>query len=326
MMYIQVVVGFVLLLGGAEALVRGSVATARRFGISPLIIGMTVVAFGTSAPELVVSLQAAMAGVPDIAVGNIVGSNIANILLIVGVAAVLSPIGGRPKPLIHDTVVLVASSALFAALIWIGTIGRGAGVLMVAMLLGFLASSYRREIRGLGDATAGSRREEAEEIAPLPGAPWLAWAAVVAGLVAIIVGAEMLVEGGVAVARAAGVSEAVIGLTLIAVGTSLPELAASVVAGLRGHSDIAIGNVIGSNLFNILGVGGAVAVVAPLAVADQIRHFDIWIMLLATTAFVPFLIIGLRLGRAVGFALLLLYGCYLARLIVGPAGAVAGAG
>jgi cation:H+ antiporter len=319
MMYIQVVIGFVLLLGGAELLVRGAVAVARRFGVSTLIIGMTVVAFGTSAPELVVSLDAAMSGAPDIAVGNIVGSNIANLLLIIGSAVLLSPIDARPRPLIHDTTVLVVSSVLFAGFVCSGMIGRGAGAAMVAMLLGFLASSYRREVRGQGDAAAESRREEAEEIEEIPGAPWLAWLAVAAGLAGIIFGADLLVEGGVAVARAAGVSEAVIGLTLIAVGTSLPELAASVVAAFRGHSDIAIGNVVGSNLFNMLGVGGTVAVVAPLEVAEQIRVFDIWVMLAATTAFLPFLIFGLRLSRPVGLGFLVVYGAYIALLVAGPA-------
>ncbi len=198
MMYVQVIVGFILLLGGAEVLVRGAVSVARRLGISPLVIGMTVVAFGTSAPELVVSLEAAVSGVPDIAIGNVVGSNIANLLLIIGATVFLSPIDGRTRPLIHDTVVLVASSILFAGLVLSGTIGRIPGAVMVAMLLGFLASSYWREVRGVGDAAAESRREEAEEIASIPGAPWLAWIAVVAGLTGIMYGADQLVEGGVA--------------------------------------------------------------------------------------------------------------------------------
>jgi cation:H+ antiporter len=319
MMYVQVTVGFVLLLGGAEVLVRGAAAVARRFGVSPLVIGMTVVAFGTSAPELVVSLDAAISGAPDIAVGNIVGSNIANLLLIMGTTVLLSPIDGRSRPLIHDTTILVISSILFAGLVWSGTIGRTAGVVMVAMLLGFLGSSYWREVRGPGDSTADSLREEAEEIEEIPGAPWLAWLAVAGGLAGIIFGADMLVEGGVAVARAAGISETVIGLTLIAVGTSLPELAASVVAAIRGHSDIAIGNVVGSNLFNILGVGGTVALVTPLTVAEQIRTLDIWVMLVATAAFLPFLIFGLRLSRPVGVAFLVVYGAYIALLVLGPA-------
>jgi len=278
-----------------------------------------VVAFGTSAPELVVRLDAAISGVPDIAVGNIVGSNIANLLLIIGGAVLLSPIERRPQPLTHDTIVLVASSVLFAGFVWTGTIGRGAGAMMVAMLLGFLVSSYWREVKGPGDSAAESRREEAEEIEGIPGAPWLAWIAVAGGLAGIIFGADQLVEGGTALARAAGVSEAIIGLTLIAIGTSLPELAASVVAAMRGHSDIAIGNVVGSNLFNMLGVGGTVALVTPLRVAEQIRDLDIWMMLLATAAFLPFLVFGLRLGRPVGVAFLAVYAAYIALLVLGPA-------
>ena len=318
MSYVQVIVGFILLLGGAEVLVRGAVSVARRLDVSPLVIGMTVVAFGTSAPELVVSLEAAVSGVPDIAIGNIVGSNIANLLLIIGATVLLSPIDGRTRPLIHDTVVLVAGSILFTGLVLSGTVGRIPGAVMVALLLGFLGSSYWREVRGVGDAAAESRREEAEEIEGIPGAPWLAWIAVVGGLAGIMFGADLLVEGGVAVARAVGVSEAVIGLTLIAIGTSLPELAASVVAAIRGHSDIAVGNVIGSNLFNMLGVGGTVAVVTPLEVAEQIKDFDIWVMLAATAAFLPFLIFGLRLGRPVGVTFLIGYAAYIAFLVLGP--------
>jgi cation:H+ antiporter len=320
MMYVQVIAGFVLLLGGAEVLLRGAVAIARRFGVSTLVIGMTVVAFGTSAPELVVSLDAAISGAPDIAVGNIVGSNIANLLLIIGITVLVSPIDGRPRPLTHDTAVLVASSVVFAGLVWSGTIGRGAGALLVAMLIGFLGSSYWRGVKGLGDVAAEIRREEAEEIDEIPGGQWVAWITVVGGLAGLIFGARWLVEGGVAVARAAGVSEAVIGLTLIAVGTSLPELAASGVAAIRGQSDIAIGNVLGSNLFNMLGVGGTVALVTPLRVAEQISDVDIWVMLAATAVLVPFLIFGLRLGRPVGVAFLVFYGAYIALLVLGSAG------
>lgn len=318
MAYLQLIGGFVLLLGGAEVMLRGSVAIARRFNVSTLIIGMTIVAFGTSLPELVVSLEAALTGALDIAVGNIVGSNIANLLLIIGVSGLVSPIAARPQPLVRDGLTLLAVSLLFAALLWYGAIGREMGLLLLAMLLGFLARSYWHETHGDADPAAERLAQEAAEIEGLPGRPWVACIAIVAGLAGISLGANLLIEGSVVLARAAGVSEAVIGLSLIALGTSLPELAASLVAALRGHSDIAVGNVVGSNLFNILCVGGSVAVAAPLQVTEQIRDFDVWIMLAATVAFMPFLLARVRFGRLMGAVFIAAYAAYMIVLYKGP--------
>ncbi|TVR97828.1 MAG: sodium:calcium antiporter [Rhodospirillales bacterium] len=306
---LQIVAGFLLLLGGAELLVRGSVTVARRLGVSTILIGMTVVAFGTSAPELVVSLEAALAESPDIAVGNIVGSNVANVFLILGLTGLLRPIEPRPSPMVYDTGVLIAGTLLFALILLSGDITSEAGLLLLFAFAAFMVVAFWRETRGPGDAAVDSRRQEAEDMGRLPGGLWGAWAAVVFGLAGLLVGSAFLVEGGTTAARTLGVPEAVIGLTLIAIGTSLPELAASVVAGLRGHTDVAVGNVLGSNLFNMLLVGGAVAVVVPLPVASQIVSFDLWIMLLATLVFLPFLLGG-RLGRKTGTAFLLLYVAY----------------
>ncbi len=321
MIYLQVALGLVLLLGGAEFLVRGAAAIARRLGVSPLVIGMTVVAFGTSAPELVVSLNAALADAPGIAVGNIVGSNVANILLILGMTGLLRPVPPRPKPLTVDAFSLIAASLLFAALIMPGSIGRLGGLVLVIGFIGFIALTFWREMRSTDDDAAETRAREAEQLGSVAGPSWKAWVMTIGGLAGVLIGADQLVTGGTAIAREAGVSDAVIGLTLVAIGTSLPELAASVVAGARGHAAIAIGNIVGSNLFNILLVGGTVAVVTNVPVDPQILNFDIWVMLGATALLLPCLL-GSRFGRVPGVLFLVLYVAYIAVQAVGVAAVV----
>jgi cation:H+ antiporter len=316
MMYVQVIAGFVLLVGGAEALVRGSAAIARRFGVSSMIIGMTVVAFGTSAPEFVVTMNASLAGAAGLAVGNIVGSNIANILLIVGLTALFSPIAAHNHPRIPDMAFLAASSLLFVALAWTGVIERWAGGILVIVFFSYFGWSAWRELSGRVDAVAETRSQEAAELADLPGGSWVAWAAAVLGLFGLVLGADQVVDGGVAIARTFGVSDAVIGLTLVALGTSLPELATSVIAGLRGHMDIALGNILGSNLFNILFIAGAVAMIEPLPVDPQIVRFDSLVMLAATALFLPCLF-GVRTGRLAGSVLVCGYAAYIAAQALG---------
>ncbi len=309
MMYLQVVVGFAVLTGAAELLVRGAVTLAERLGVSLLVIGMTVVAVGTSAPELVVSIDAALSGAPGLAVGNIVGSNIANVLLILGVTCVLKPIIERPSSLKRDGVVLMGGSILFAALCAQGVLGLSAGLALLVAFFIFLGVSYWRESHD--PEAAAEHIHEVEELGARPKSVPLAILLVLVGLAGLAWGADILVDGGVQIARAFGVSEEVIGLTLFAFGTSLPELAASVVAALRGHSDVAVGNVVGSNLFNILGVGGAAAVTVPLPVADQILNFDIWAMLITSAFLLPILVLGMRLTRPAAGFFLVLYGAYI---------------
>lgn len=325
MMYVQIFAGFVLLLGGAEVLVRGAVALASRLGVSPLVIGMTVVALGTSAPEMVVSLDAVLSGAPGLALGNVVGSNIANVLLILGATCLVQPILTRSHALAKDALVLLGGSVVFAGLCLLGEIGFLSGTLLVAIFLGFLGYSYWREIV-LGDRAAERHAAEVEEITGLAASPWLSWAALAGGLAGVIYGADLLVEGGVALARMAGIPEEVIGLTLIALGTSLPELAASVAAAVRGHVGLSIGNIVGSNLFNILGVAGTVAMVETLPVHEQIRRFDLWVMMGSTGVLVAFLIGGWRLGRLTGGVFLAGYVAYIASQALGISGIVAGEG
>ncbi|GAB6051526.1 calcium/sodium antiporter [Magnetospira thiophila] len=307
MTYLLIALGFVLLLGGAEVMVRGSVAVARKLGISTLVIGMTVVAFGTSAPELVVSLQASLSGFGGMALGNLVGSNIANVLLILGAAAILKPIATGHGTMLRDGTVLVLGTILFTGLVLLREIDIfGGAVLLVAFAIFLRITLKGDKDDGLGESLV----EEVEEMGQFKGPILLAWLMMIAGLGALLYGADLLVEGGTILARQFGVSEEVIGLTVIAFGTSLPELAASVVAAVRGHSDLALGNVVGSNLFNILGIAGIVAVVSPIPVPDQIFYFDIWVMLGATLLMLPFALTSREFSRLEAAIFLVGYGGY----------------
>lgn len=297
-----VVAGLVLLVWGGDLLVRGAVNLSLRLGLSPLVVGLTVVAFGTSAPELIVSMSAALKGSTAIAMGNVVGSNIANVLVILGATAVVARIVTGGHDLRESWAMMVAASVLLIALALMGPIGRVAGL----VLLGSLALVLWRQLRS--DAAAA-------ETAPLdgvdPGAPWKKisfWLA--CGLVALPVGANLLVDGATDIARLAGISETVIGLTLVAIGTSLPELAASVASALRGRADMALGNVVGSNIFNILAILGLTALVAPLPIPPEMLRLDLWVMLASALMLGVFLWRGIAIGRVAGLAFLAIYGAY----------------
>jgi len=309
MMYLQVLGGFVVLLVGAELLVRGAVTIAQRVGISPLVIGMTVIALGTSAPEFVVSINAALSGAPGLAIGNIVGSNIANVWLILGITCLVTPILAQPDALLRDSVILLGGSVVFSFLCAWGDLDRLAGGILMVGFIAFLAASYWRGTTN--EEVAEETAEEVEDMATFGSSLPKSLAAVGLGIVGLAWGSDLLVDGGVVIARTMGVSEEVIGLTLFAFGTSLPELAASVVAAYRGHPDVAIGNVVGSNLFNMLGVGGAAALVATLPVPDQIVRIDIWIMLIATVMLLPVLLGKARLTRGMAVVYTALYLIYI---------------
>ena len=309
MMYLQVIGGFIVLLVAAEAMVRGAVILAEKMGISPMVIGMTVVAFGTSAPELVVSLDAALSGSAGLAIGNIVGSNIANVWLILGAACLVTPILAKPGALKRDVAMLIGGSLLFVALCSMGELGLLAGVVLLIVFAGFIITSYAR---GKGDPDVLKEQiEELEELEKgIPKNVPVALLATVVGIIGLAFGADLLVKGGAEIATSFGVSDEVIGLTLFAFGTSLPELAASVVAAYRGHPDVAIGNIIGSNIFNMLLVGGVVATVAGLPVPGQVLIFDNWIMLLAVAMLIPVLLGRMKLNRAYAGVFLVLYFAY----------------
>ncbi len=306
----MVIGGLLLLLFGGEILLRGAVSLARCLGLSSLLIGMTVVAAATSMPELVVAVASALEGAPDIGVGNVVGSNIANVLLILGVAALLYPMETRPHNVLRDGLAMLGGTALFIVIAVTGTIGRLDSILMLALLFGYLAYSYRRDRR----LTCAAEAQPDTETLKLNTSVPVSLLLVVAGVGLLVVGSKLLVDGAVDLARAAGVSEAVIGLTLIAVGTSLPELATAVVASFRRHPEVALGNVLGSNLFNLMVIIPALALTTPTAVTPEILDFDIWFM--AAVSVIAFLamVTGWRIGRGEATAFLVAYAGYITML------------
>ncbi len=314
MAYVQLFAGLLLLLAGGDVFVRGAVAIARRFAVSPLLIGLTLVGFGTSLPELCASLEAARLGSPGIAIGNVIGSNIANILLILGLSALITPLAVAPGALRRDGPVLIATGVLTIGVCLIGRIDRWWGVLFLSLLLAYLIHAYLSERRHQ-NALARLHAAEAAQVEPLSVAPWAMLALTFGGLAGIVFGADLLVEGAITLARAFDVSESVIGLTVVAVGTSLPELTTSLIAALRRHGDVAFGNVVGSNIFNLLGILGATAVFRPIPVPADIMQFDNWIMLAATALLVIFAATRSTVERWEGGVLLAGYLAYLSLLL-----------
>ena len=320
--------GFVLLVIGGEMLVRGAVAVAEKLGMSPLLIGLTLVGLGTSAPELVTSVQAALAGSPGIAIGNIVGSSISNILLILGLSALITPMAVQSKALRRDGVAVVVSALLFAIISYFGNLDRITGSIFVILLAAYLIYAYRQETvpaaaadghtsafekaeafgelhdrvigRG-GDAEA--RAEKTAIVIPLLMA--------LGGLAVVVLGGKLLVDGAIGIARSYDMTETVIGLTIVAVGTSMPEFVTSVVAAIRKHSDVALGNIMGSNIYNILGIGGVTGLIQPTAVPPEIVSFDNLVMVAASVAMFAFAWRGYRISRIEGAILLMGYVAYI---------------
>lgn len=301
--------GVALLTAGGDALIRGSLAAAERLGISPLLSGLLIVGFGTSMPEMVVSVNAVIENRPDIAIGNVVGSNISNVLLILGVCALITPLAVKPLVLKRDAVTVVAASLLLPVLAWGGALERWDGVLLLIALGSFLLWAYRSESRQPAPAS-DVYQNEAESLSARPkSAIWMI-TLIVAGLLLLILGSQVLLAGAVGIAELLGVSEAVIGLTLVAVGTSLPELSVSAIAALRHHADVAIGNIIGSNIFNVLGILGVSALIQPLPIHPRVLQFDQWVMLGTALVLLLFLLTGRRVSRIEGGLLLVGYGIY----------------
>lgn len=297
--------GFVLLVVGGELLVRGAVGAATRLGVSPLVIGLTLVGFGTSTPELVTSVQAALVGAPGIAYGNIVGSNIANLLLIGGVAALLFPIAVTTSALKRDGCVMLLATVAFASLALMGEMNRLIGGTFVLGLAAYILFAFLQE-RQANQAGPDDSAAHTSLVQPLLIA--------VAGLALVILGGRLLVDGAVGIAQSFGISETIIGLTIVAVGTSMPELVTSVVAGLKKQTDVAFGNIIGSNIYNLLGIGGLTALVAPGPVPAAIVSFDNLVMLCVSLLFVIFAFTRLQISRLEGGLLFAGYGLYLAWL------------
>lgn len=310
-----VFLGLAGLIAGGELLVRGAVSAARSFGISPMVIGLTLVGFGTSTPELVTSLQAALSGSSGIAIGNIVGSNIGNVLLILAIAAIVAPIAVDPVAFRRDGTVMVLATVLCLGAVLIGDIGRVVGLIFILALIAYLTFTFVSERRSSHSAASTVYEGEAQIVVGADYSLLTALLIAIAGLALTIFGARFLVQGAVDIAKAAGLSEAVIGLTIVAIGTSMPELVTSIIAVRKGQGAVALGNLLGSNIFNVLGILGVTALVQPMAVPPEIMRLDIWVMCAATAVMVLFARTGWRIGGREGAALLAGYAAYLIFLL-----------
>lgn len=314
-----IIAGLAMLFFGGEWLVKGSVGVAVRFGVSTLLVSLVIIGFGTSAPELVVSVQAALNGSPEISLGNVVGSNIANILLILGVAAVIYPVASGSLEIRRNALIVIAASLFLCALTFLHAINLIAGVVMIAILAGYIFWSYSADKKSRGDEAVKNTEAHVHTQEDAPEAPrqlWVCVAFIVAGLVLLVVGANLLVKGAVSIATAAGVSEAIIGLTLVAVGTSLPELATAVVAALKKHGDVVIGNVLGSNMFNILFILGVTGIISPLPMEGRIADIDVWVMLGIAVLLYPLVRTSRKIDRKEGIFMLALYAAYTAAMFI----------
>ena len=310
--------GLAALVAGAEALVRGASKIAMSLGISPLVVGLTIVALGTSSPEVAVSVGAVMNGTTDIAVGNVVGSNVFNVLFILGVSALITPLVVHAQIIRQEVPIMIGASVVLAIMVVDGSLSRGESALLLALLVAymvFLVRQSRAETAEIRDEYAGAVQRNGA---------WDSHSAVqalliVAGLGLLMIGSEWLVNSAVAFARALGVSDLIIGLTIIAAGTSMPEVATSIMAAVRGERDIAVGNVIGSNTFNILGCLGLSGVVSAqgLGMSSAVLNFDLWVMLAVAFACLPAFMLRNEIGRRRGLMFLALYVAYVAYLILG---------
>lgn len=325
--YVSLAGGLVVLIIAGDVLVRGSVGIAQRLGVPNLIIGLTIVAFGTSAPELVISLKAALSGSGGIAIGNVVGSNIANVLAVLGLPALIAATPCGENGATRNAVFMVAVTLVFIALCFLTPIGLAGGIVLLALLSLFLGASamvarnHRREQKGIAAAAAGAAVAVnelegddgiLEDVEDVPDSAWIAVVYVLLGLVGLPLGAHFTITGATSIASAWGVSEAVIGLTVIALGTSLPELATTLMAAIRQHGAVAIGNVIGSNIFNLLAIIGITAVIVPIDVPPEVMKFDVWVMLACALLLTALAGFRICLGKMAGLAMTVAYCAYIA--------------
>lgn len=318
MTYVYLIAGLVLLVAGAEVLVRGAAKLAAQFGIPPLVIGLTVVAFGTSAPETAVSVQSAWNGSGDLAIGNVIGSNIANVLLILGMTALVAPLIVSRQLIRLDVPIMIGASLVTFGLAWDGALSRLDGALLFTAVLAYTAFLIYNARKDSGGEDDEFTKEFGLDEAPKPYAWAINLGLVIAGLALLVLGSNFLVEGAVTLARALGLSELVIGLTVIAIGTSLPELATSIIAAFKGERDIAVGNIVGSNIFNLLLVLGLASLVAPAAisVSPNALAFDFPVMIAVAVACLPIFFTGFRINRWEGALFLAYYLAYTGYLVL----------
>jgi cation:H+ antiporter len=317
MSYVMLCIGIVLLFFCSDYLVRGSVAMAIKLDIPPIVIGLTIVAFGTSAPELVISVRAALVGSTGLALGNIVGSNIANILLVLGLPALICATDCNQPFVKRNSLFVIGSSLIFIALCRLGPLTFWHGIILITLMMGFLIETAFWASQSLEKTTIGVETKELiNEISDLLNRNYLIATYLIFGLVGLPFAAHLTVTSGVQIARDFGVSEMTIGLSLVAFGTSLPELATTLSAALRGQSGLALGNVLGSNLFNLLGIMGLVTFVAPIQVPNSLLNIDLWVMMGAALAIIPFIFFRIKLTRLSGLVFVFLYLLYIFNITI----------
>ena len=315
--FFQLIGGLVLLVYAGDALIRGSVSMARRLNISPMIIGLTVVAFGTSAPELMVGIDAVVTGVPTLALGNVVGSNIANVWLVVGLPAVIAPMICKERRFNHNMIGMILATLVFIGFAYTHEFTAFKGGLLLIGLLIFLFLSSRK------DKKEPVYKDVLKEMEGLPAKPdsfRMGALIIVSSLIGLMFGAHFFVQGAVEFAIILGVPDAIIGLTLVAIGTSIPELVTAIAASIRGHCDVAMGNVLGSNIFNLFGIIGISSLFGDIPVPDGFLKFDLWVMLAAAMTFIPFAFMKKSVGRHSGIFFLLAYSLYIIFLAKGASG------
>ncbi len=301
--------GLLMLLLAGDSLVKGAVNLSLRLGVPALIVSLTIVAFGTSAPELLISVQAVLEGAPGLALGNVVGSNTANILLVLGIPALLATMHTSECNTRKTYVFMIGASVLFIGLAFRGVFDWIAGLVLLGALVLVLGDAFR-DASMHRNTCRGDAEEEPEGADPdLPF--WRILVFLALGLVGLPLGASLLVDNATIIAKQYGVSDVVIGLTLVAIGTSLPELATTVMAALRRQADVALGNVIGSNMFNLLAIIGVTSLVGPIPVDPEFLNFDLWVMLGASILLIPFVFGGMNITRLWGIVLSVLYATYL---------------
>ncbi|WND01633.1 calcium/sodium antiporter [Temperatibacter marinus] len=309
--YVQAIAGLVVLIIAGDILVRGGVSLARRYDISPMVIGLTIIAFGTSAPELMVGIDAVLNDAAGLALGNVVGSNIANVLLVIGVPALIAPIACNAPRLGRNYFIMAAVTLIFIMMAQTGNFKWPQGMILLALLATFL---YYSATRSKQCSESIDPLTEIDGLEDEPDSVTKASFFTIIGLIGLAFGADLLVTGSVSIARELDVSEEVIGLTMVAIGTSLPELVTSVTAALRGHSDVAVGNVIGSNIFNLLAIIGVSSLFGEIPVSNNAKQVDLWVMLASVIALAPFIALKTKVKKTAGIMMLFGYTAYIFHL------------
>ena len=314
--FLLLVVGLVILIVAGDVMVRGAAALARHWGVPALIVGLTIVAFGTSAPEMVVGVQAAMMGEGDLAAGNVVGSNVANVLLALGLPALILAIPTNMSGVARNSFIALFAAGLFVLLAFIHTpLMRWQGAILFSGIIAYLIFMFRLAKAGSDDPILEEMTEIDEGEDGLPTSTLKSFVYVLLGVVGLILGGKLIVDNAVLIAEGLGISKTIIGLTIVAIGTSLPEIATVIVATYRGHPEVAIGNVLGSNVFNVFAVMGASALAGPIAIDSNLMKFDFWVMLLSSFVLLLYVLRRQPIGRKTGAILTMAYAVYLAVVV-----------